>query len=82
MKNICNHSFNLFVYLFQSGVKLFSIGCGLQMCLKLFLQMNRLMKKPKVVFYSVFQLNTLRLGAFFAGFGGLFRVRHDLNFFF
>lgn len=58
----------------QSGAKLFAIGCGLQLSLKLLLQMNKIMKRPKVALRNVLQFDTLRLGAFFAGFGGLFRV--------
>ncbi|KAG8296949.1 hypothetical protein J6590_045790 [Homalodisca vitripennis] len=69
----CPHLHSCLHYCLKNGVKLFSIGCGLQLSLKLLLQMNRIVKKPKVVF-SVFQLDTLRLGVFFAGFGGVFRL--------
>lgn len=61
-------------FFFQSSVRLFSIGCGLQVCVKLLLQFSRMWKKPKLIFSNVFQLDTIRLGALFAGFGGLFRV--------
>lgn len=66
-------AFNVLCF-FQSSVKLFSIGFGLQLCLKFLLQINKLMKKPQVVFYNMFQPDSLKIGAFFAGFGGVFRV--------
>ncbi|XP_054269236.1 transmembrane protein 135-like [Macrosteles quadrilineatus] len=71
---LCPHPHSCLHYWLKNGAKLFSIGCGLQLSLKLLLQMNKIMKRPKVALRNVFQLDTLRLGAFFAGFGGLFRV--------
>uniref|UniRef100_A0A1B6FXY6 Transmembrane protein 135 N-terminal domain-containing protein n=2 Tax=Cuerna arida TaxID=1464854 RepID=A0A1B6FXY6_9HEMI len=70
----CPHLHSCLHYCLKNGVKLFSIGCGLQLSLKLLLQMNRIAKTPKLVISNVFQLDTLRLGAFFAGFGGVFRM--------
>ncbi|GLG95671.1 Uncharacterized protein GBIM_02600 [Gryllus bimaculatus] len=70
----CEHPFSCVHYVTQGSLKLFSVGYSLQVCLKLLLQMKRIVKNPKLISRCLFHRDALRFGAFLGGFSGLFRV--------
>lgn len=42
--------------------------------------MKRVLYRPSLIFSYMFKLETMRLGAFFGGFGALFRVSNSKNY--
>uniref|UniRef100_A0A1B6CPS4 Transmembrane protein 135 N-terminal domain-containing protein n=1 Tax=Clastoptera arizonana TaxID=38151 RepID=A0A1B6CPS4_9HEMI len=70
----CPHNHSCLFYSMRNGLKLFAIGYGLNLCLKLLLQMKKIAYRPTLIFSHMFRMETFRLGAFFGGFGCLFRV--------
>lgn len=65
--------------LFQGGIKQFSVGFGLQLCLKLLLNAKRIIKRPKHMKTVVLNKNILSLGLFLGGYSSLYRVSLKLN---
>ncbi|XP_049804819.1 transmembrane protein 135-like isoform X2 [Schistocerca nitens] len=70
----CPHPFSCFYYTIQGTAKLFSIGYGLQVCLRLLLQIRKLVRHPKMLPGVLVQRDAFRFGAFLGGFSGLFRM--------
>ncbi|XP_075219449.1 transmembrane protein 135-like isoform X2 [Lycorma delicatula] len=69
----CPHNHSCAYYSLQGFIKLFTVGYGLQLSLKLLLRMKKLLSKPSRIPSTVFNVNVMRLGAFFGGFSGLYR---------
>lgn len=70
----CPHPFSCFYYTIQGTAKLFSIGYGLQVCLRLLLQIRKLVRHPKLLPGVMVQRDAFKFGAFLGGFSGLFRM--------
>lgn len=71
----CLHSSSCIYYAMQNGTKLFTIGLGIQILLKIVLQLKRIMKKgPSHLLKVLFTRDTLQLGIFLGGFSSLYRV--------
>lgn len=60
---------------FQGGAKVFVTGYGLQLCLKILMQMKKIAKQPTVLFRAIKSSDTFSLGIFMGGFSFLYRVR-------
>lgn len=56
---------------------MFSVGLGLQLVLKLVLNIETLFKSPKKFVSALFRRDTLQLASFLAGSSGIFRVRYS-----
>lgn len=70
----CPHSHSCAHYTISGGSKLFGIGLGVQVALKLILNIKKLATSPKK-FSSVFLTrDTLKIGAFLGGFSFIYRV--------
>ncbi|KAJ9594711.1 hypothetical protein L9F63_013985 [Diploptera punctata] len=67
----CPHPFSCTYYGF---VKLFSLGYGLQLCLRVLMQMRRLIRKPSLFPKLLIHRNAIQLGAFLGGFSGIFKL--------
>lgn len=70
----CLHQNSCLYYGLHGGAKLFAIGYGLQLCLKLLLQFKRILYRPQLIFQYMFHRDTSNFGAFFGGFGALYRI--------
>lgn len=70
----CPHSHSCAYYTISGGAKLFGIGLGIQIALKVVLQIPKIFKSPRKVVGSIFAKDTLRIGAFLGGFSGIYRV--------
>lgn len=53
---------------------MFSIGLGIQVSLKLLLNIKRIFKSPKMLKTTLLKKDTLNLAVFLGGFTGIFRV--------
>ncbi|XP_017303522.1 transmembrane protein 135-like [Diaphorina citri] len=58
----------------NGGGKLFSVGLALEFCLKLLLNMKRIISRPAIALSILMRPSTLRLGGFLGGFSALFRA--------
>lgn len=54
---------------------MFTVGLGLQMTLKLILNMKKAFRSPQAMKQVLWRRDILQLGTFLGGFSGLFRVR-------
>lgn len=71
----CPHRSSCVYYALESGVKLFSIGLGIQISLKMVLQITRIFTKgPGHLIRQLFSRDTVQLAIFLGGFSSLFRV--------
>nr|CAD7441978.1 unnamed protein product [Timema bartmani] len=70
----CPHPFSCTFYTLQGAVKLFSLGYGLQACLRVLLQLKRVVRRPNLLPSLLVHKNALKLGAFLGGLSGIFRV--------
>lgn len=62
-------------YVLKGGVKLFSIGVGLQATLNCLIHLKTILRQPKVQLKKIFlNGNVFKLGLFLGGFSSLFRV--------
>ncbi|XP_044737669.1 transmembrane protein 135-like [Chrysoperla carnea] len=73
-KNVCPHPFSCLYYVMSGGVKQFSVGFGLQLCLKLLLNAKRIIKRPKHIKSVLCNKSILSLGLFLGGYSALFRL--------
>ena len=71
----CPHLDSCFYYAARSGTKLFGIGLGVQVALKLVLNIQKIVMSPRKIKDILFTKDTLKIGAFLGGFSFLFRVR-------
>lgn len=71
----CRHPHSCAHYVLHGGVKMFSIGLGIQISLKLILQMTRLLANgPKYLKTILWTNDSLKLAVFLGGFSSTFRV--------
>ncbi|XP_008215312.1 transmembrane protein 135 isoform X2 [Nasonia vitripennis] len=69
----CPHPNSCVHYVLSGGLKMFSIGCSIQIGLKLVFQMKNLIRKPKQFKEILFKKGTLNLACFLGGFAGLYK---------
>ncbi|KRT82507.1 hypothetical protein AMK59_4448, partial [Oryctes borbonicus] len=72
--SICPHPFSCVYYTLQGSTKMFSVGLGLQLVLKLILNIQTLFKSPQKFGRALFRRDTLQLASFLAGSSGIFRA--------
>lgn len=70
----CPHQDSCLYYTVSGGTKLFGIGLGVQVALKLIFQMKRIFKAPSRLKEILFNRDTLKIGAFLGGFSFIYRV--------
>ena len=75
--NKCKHRNSCIYYTLSGGCKLFSIGCAVQLSLRLLSQSKKLIKFPGKIKDVIFSRDTLKIGAFLGGFSFIYRVRFD-----
>lgn len=71
----CPHKNSCVYYAASSGTKLFGIGLGVQVALKLIMNIQKIAASPKKIGSILFVKDTLRIGAFLGGFSSIYRVR-------
>ena len=70
------HRDNIF-FLFQGSLGMFGAGYMIQAAIKLFSSAGKVLKHPKSVIQALINWNNTKLGAFLAGFIGIYRVSHS-----
>lgn len=71
----CPHRSSCIYYALGSGVKLFSIGLGIQISMKIIPQLTRIFTKgPGHLIRQIFSMDSIKLAIFLGGFSSLFRV--------
>ena len=75
----CPHKDSCATYVVSGGAKLFGIGLGAQMALKLILNIQRIVKSPKRLIDVLWSKDTLRIGGFLGGFSLIYRVSKKIN---
>lgn len=76
--NKCKHRNSCLYYTLSGGCKLFSIGCAVQLSLRLLSQSKKLIKSPGKIKDVIFSRNTLKIGAFLGGFSCIYRVSFNV----
>ncbi|VEN52472.1 unnamed protein product [Callosobruchus maculatus] len=69
----CPHPFSCLYYVMQGAGKMFSVGLGLQVFLKLILNSKRILSSPANLKQVLFKKQTLNLAVFLGAFSGIFR---------
>lgn len=69
----CPHNNSCMYYSIRGGCKLFMVGFGLQVTLKIALQLKKVIQLRLSLRKTIFNRNTLKLGIFLGGFSFLFR---------
>jgi putative component of membrane protein insertase Oxa1/YidC/SpoIIIJ protein YidD len=70
----CPHTHSCTFYTLQGFTKMFGLGLGIQVTLRTVMQMRNIIKDPRVLKRIFWSRETVKLGMFFGGFAGLFRV--------
>ncbi|KAK9885940.1 hypothetical protein WA026_013817 [Henosepilachna vigintioctopunctata] len=70
----CPHPFSCLYYTSQGAWKMFGLGLGIQIAIKLVLNMTKIVKSPTLMKHILFKKENINLGAFMGGFAGLFRA--------
>ncbi|XP_046746762.1 transmembrane protein 135-like [Diprion similis] len=70
----CPHPFGCAHYVISGGTKLFGIGTGVQLAIKLVLQWKKIFSRPKIAKQIIFRRENLYLGMFIGGFTGIYRM--------
>jgi N-terminal cysteine-rich region of Transmembrane protein 135 len=70
----CPHKHSCASYTLGGGTKLFGIGLGAQVALKLILNIQKIVKSPKKLVNVLWTKDTLKIGAFLGGFSFIYRV--------
>lgn len=71
----CPHHSTCIYYALESGVKLFSVGLGIQVALKTLPQVTRIFTKgPGHLIQQLFSRDTVKMAIFLGGFSSLYRV--------
>ena len=76
----CPHRHSCAFYSTSGGAKLFGIGLGVQVALKLILNVKRIASSPKKILGIMLTRDTLKIGAFLGGFSFIYRVSSNLPF--
>lgn len=72
----CPHKHSCVYYSLSGGSKLFGIGLGVQVALKLILNIKKIAAAPKKISSILFTRDTLKIGGFLGGFSFIYRVRY------
>ncbi|KAJ8968444.1 hypothetical protein NQ314_002303 [Rhamnusium bicolor] len=72
--NTCPHPFSCLYYTMQGAGKMFSIGLGIQISLKLVLNIKRIIQSPGTLKTLLFKKESLNLASFLGAYSGLFRA--------
>ncbi|XP_017777596.1 PREDICTED: transmembrane protein 135-like [Nicrophorus vespilloides] len=72
--SLCPHPFSCIYYTVQGSAKMFSVGLGLQLALKVVLNLKTIFRSPQKLGDIVFQRKNLNIAAFLGGASGLFRM--------
>lgn len=75
----CPHKHSCVYYTASGGAKLFGIGLGVQVALKLIMNIKKIATSPKKAANIFFAKDTLKIGAFLGGFSFIYRVIYHLN---
>ncbi|KAK7601865.1 hypothetical protein V9T40_009306 [Parthenolecanium corni] len=70
----CSHPNGCLYYCLEGGAKVFVTGYGLQLCLKILMQLKKIIKRPTLLFRAVKSSETFSLGVFLGGFSFLYRL--------
>ncbi|KAL3275126.1 hypothetical protein HHI36_019897 [Cryptolaemus montrouzieri] len=70
----CPHPFSCLFYTMQGVSKMFSLGLGIQITLKLVLNLKRIFSSPKALKPILLKKENINLAMFLGGFSGLFRA--------
>lgn len=70
----CPHKSSCVYYTLSGGTKLFGIGLGAQVALKIILNIQRVVKSPKKLIDVLWSKDTLKIGTFLGGFSLIYRV--------
>lgn len=70
----CPHKHSCAHYSISAATKLFGIGLGVQVALKLVLNIKRIASSPKKVVNILWKRDSLKIGAFLGGFSFIYRV--------
>lgn len=70
----CPHKDSCVHYSLSGGTKLFGIGLGIQVALKLIMNIKQIAMSPKKIGKVFWTKDTLKIGAFLGGFSCIFRV--------
>lgn len=70
----CPHPFSCLYYTMQGAGKMFSIGLGIQISLKLLLNIRYLFSSPAKIKTAIFRKETFNLASFLGAFAGIFRA--------
>lgn len=74
----CPHNYSCLYYSISGGSRLFMVGFGLQITLKIVLQLKKLVQRKLSLKKVICNRETLKLGVFLGGFSFLFRVSGEL----
>ncbi|XP_050295670.1 transmembrane protein 135-like [Anthonomus grandis grandis] len=69
----CPHPFSCLYYVMGGTGKMFSVGLGIQITLKLVLNLKRIFTNPKTIKQILLKKETLNLGLFLGLYSGMFR---------
>ncbi|KAL1517740.1 hypothetical protein ABEB36_001471 [Hypothenemus hampei] len=69
----CPHPFSCFYYFLEGSGKMFGIGLGIQITLKLVLNIRKLFASPKAIKQILLRKDILNLGLFLGLYSGVFR---------
>lgn len=70
----CSHESSCAHYALSKGTKLFGIGLGVQVALKLVMNIQKIVASPKKLKTVFWTKDTLKIGAFLGGFSFIYRV--------
>lgn len=70
----CPHPFSCLYYTMEGAGKMFSLGLGVQLTIKLMFNMKRIISSPKSLKSIFLKRDTLNLAVCLGGFSGLFRA--------
>ncbi|XP_052241946.1 transmembrane protein 135-like isoform X2 [Dreissena polymorpha] len=70
---LCRHQHACVYYVLEGSLKMFGIGYVIQAVIKLLSTITKVFRRPKTVISALFNTTNLQLGAFLAGFVGIYR---------
>lgn len=70
----CPHTHDCVTYTLAGGTSMFTVGIGLQIALKLILNVERIVKSPSVLKKLLWNKDVIKLGLFLGEFSTLFRL--------
>lgn len=70
----CPHPHSCIHFIIEGTSKLFGIGLGVQLSMKIIFQLQKLIKQPKLIKTILFKKNNFNLALFLGGFTGFYRL--------